>query len=125
MCRRCNGPRHCNGQVFPKEKLMRTLVAVVLLPLAGCVTVEPGHRGLIFDPLHGGLQHQVLDPGSWRIRPLARLVDFDVTYSTRKEELRTNSSEGLGLELKVAVIYRPIVSELYELKTEVGDNFYE
>ena len=54
-----------------------------------------------------------------------RLEDFDVTYSTRKEAIRTNSSEGLQLDIHFAVIYRPVVSELYELDTEIGLNYYD
>lgn len=104
--------------------------ALVLVPLAvtlaGCgYTVEPGHRGLYFDPRHGGLQQQVLQPGWHRRGPYARVDDFDVTYSTKKEEIHTISSEGLTMELKVAVIFRPIVSQLYDLDIEIGPNYYD
>lgn len=92
---------------------------------AGCATVEPGHRGLIFDPFHGGLQHDVLDPGTYRLPAFGRMVDFDVTYSTTKEELRTTSAEGLVLELRMEIRFRPVVSQLYELDTEVGANYYD
>jgi regulator of protease activity HflC (stomatin/prohibitin superfamily) len=87
--------------------------------------IEPGHRGVLFDPRHGGLQHEVLSPGYHRVGVWARIDDFDVTYTTKKEDLHTISSEGLGMEVKVAIIYRPIVSELYDLLIEVGPNFYD
>jgi hypothetical protein len=54
-----------------------------------------------------------------------RVEDFDVTYSTKKEEITTNSQEGLQLDMHLALIYRPIISELYELDTEVGPNYYD
>jgi regulator of protease activity HflC (stomatin/prohibitin superfamily) len=97
--------------------------------LSGCVgaEVEPGHRGLFFDP-RAGLQHDVLQPGyhhTGSIFHSGRIDDFDVTYSTRKEEVRTTSSEGLSMDLRVAVIFRPIISELYELDTEIGPNYYD
>jgi regulator of protease activity HflC (stomatin/prohibitin superfamily) len=96
------------------------------LMAAGCGTVvEPGHRGLLFNPRRGGLQHEVLAPGYHRVGVYGRVDDFDVTYSTRKEEIRTTSSEGLSLDLKLALIYRPIISELYDLDTEIGPNFYD
>jgi regulator of protease activity HflC (stomatin/prohibitin superfamily) len=97
--------------------------------LSGCVgtTVEPGHRGLFFDTT-AGLQHDVLQPGyhhTGSIFHSGRIDDFDVTYSTRKEEINTSSAEGLAMSLRLAVIYRPIQSELYELDTEIGSNYYD
>jgi regulator of protease activity HflC (stomatin/prohibitin superfamily) len=97
-----------------------------LLLSAGCGSViEPGHRGLFFDPRHGGLQHEVLGPGWHRVGVWGRLDDFDVTYSTKKEELHTTSAEGLGIDIKVSIIFRPVVSELYDLDVEIGPNFYD
>jgi hypothetical protein len=96
------------------------------LVLGGCTAViEPGHRGLFFDPRHGGLQHEVLGPGWHRVGVYGRLDDFDVTYSTKKEALHTISAEGLGIDLKMSIIFRPVVSELYDLDVEVGSNFYD
>jgi regulator of protease activity HflC (stomatin/prohibitin superfamily) len=104
---------------------MRSFVPFVCLACAGCAStvVEPGHRGLYFDK--GGLHHEVLNPGRYRVGVYSRVDDFDITYSTRKEEVKTTSSEGLQLELRLAVIFRPIQSELYELDTEIGPNFYD
>jgi regulator of protease activity HflC (stomatin/prohibitin superfamily) len=97
------------------------------LTSAGCYgeTIEPGHRGLLFDPRNGGLSREVLQPGRHKTGYYGRLDDFDVTYSTKKEELQTTSSEGLALTLHLAVIYRPVISELYELDTEIGPNYYD
>jgi len=39
--------------------------------------------------------------------------------------LQTTSIEGLTMGLKVAVIYRPIIAELYELDTEIGPLYYD
>ncbi len=104
---------------------MNRLILLATLA-AGCGTVvEPGHRGLYFDPRHSGLQHDVLQPGWHRVGLWGRIDDFDVTYSTRKEEIHTISSEGLTMDLKVAVIFRPIVSELYDLDVEIGGNYYD
>jgi len=35
---------------------------------------------------------------------------------------RTLSQEGLKMVLRIALIYRPVASELYELETEIGPN---
>jgi len=102
------------------------VIAWLALGCAGCYgeTIEPGHRGLLFDPRNGGLSHEVLSPGYHGVGMHGRIDDFDVTYSTQSEEIHTASSEGLALDLKIAIRYRPIVEELYELDTEVGPNYY-
>ncbi len=91
--------------------------------LFGCATIDAGHRGLYFD-VKRGLQHEVLTPGRHWTGVFDHIEDFDVTYSTRNEDVRTTSVEGLQLDLKLAVIYRPIVSELYDLDTEIGTDYY-
>jgi regulator of protease activity HflC (stomatin/prohibitin superfamily) len=101
--------------------------------LSGCTyaLVEPGHRGLLFEPT-GGIKHEVLGPGNYHLNTFcflqaacARVDDFDVTFSTHKEAISVVSSEGLKMTARLAIIYRPIVSELYELDTEVGMNYYD
>jgi regulator of protease activity HflC (stomatin/prohibitin superfamily) len=102
------------------------MLLATLLAMSGCgYVIEPGHRGLLFNPRRGGLQHDVLGPGYHRVGVYGRVDDFDVTYSTREEELHTISVEGLAMEVKVAIIYRPIVSELYDLDVEIGPRYYD
>jgi regulator of protease activity HflC (stomatin/prohibitin superfamily) len=119
---------------------MRTTTAMSCLALVvaalgttGCSTtlVEPGHRGLYFAPNSGGLRRDVLQPGKYQLGwcflycTPNRVDDFDVTYSTKQEDVTTKSAEGVDLQLKLSVIYRPIVSELYALDTEIGMNYYD
>ncbi|HTQ05025.1 MAG TPA: SPFH domain-containing protein [Polyangiaceae bacterium] len=93
-------------------------------------TVNPGHRGLRFDPHEGGLHQRVLEPGIYNLgwcvlRDCGSVDDFDVTYSTHKEIVHTVSSEGLAMDVHLAIIYRPILSELYDLANEIGRQYYE
>jgi regulator of protease activity HflC (stomatin/prohibitin superfamily) len=102
------------------------------LGTTGCATttIEPGHRGLLFAPRDGGLKREVLQPGYYKLGwcfigcTSSRIDDFDVTYTTKAERLQVRSSEGLDLDLGLSVIYRPIVSELYQLDTEIGPGYY-
>lgn len=101
----------------------------------GCAgaLVQPGHRALYFDPGNGGIQHEVLQPGWYRTacnfwepaNKCPRVDDFDVTYSTAKEDIKTLSSEKLPLDIHMALKYRPVVSELYLLDTEIGPNYFD
>jgi regulator of protease activity HflC (stomatin/prohibitin superfamily) len=112
--------------------MLRWLSPVLLWCLSGCAyyTVNPGHRGLRFDPHEGGLHQQVLQPGIYNLgwcvlRDCGKVDDFDVTYSTHREVVHTASSEGLSMDVHVAVIYRPVISELYDLANEIGPSYYE
>ncbi|HEY3356619.1 MAG TPA: prohibitin family protein [Polyangia bacterium] len=99
---------------------------LVLLPLVwtGCATVQTGHRGLLFTPGQG-LHRQILAEGRHWVGVFGHVEDFDVTYSTKTEEIHTTSTEGLPLQLRIAVSFRPVVSELYQLATEEGLNYYD
>ena len=111
------------------------VLALAALGSAGCsgALVQPGHRALLFDPSNGGIQHEVLQPGWYRMAcpfwtpstKCPRVDDFDVTYTTSKEAFHTLSKEGLPLDLRIAVAYRPIISELYLLDTEIGPTYFD
>src|ERR1700722_8556043 len=108
-------------------------IAAATLGATGCATttVEPGHRGLYFAPSDGGLKREALQPGKYKLGwgflycTPNRIDDFDVTFSTKSEDISTKSAEGLELNLKLNLIYRPIVSEIYQLDTEIGPNYYD
>ena len=111
---------------------MRYIVSLMLMCNLGCAyyTVNPGHRGLRFDPHQGGLNEQVLQPGIYNlgwcfIRDCGNVDDFDVTFSTHKEVVHTTSSEGLSMDVHLAIIYRPVISELFDLANEIGPNYYD
>jgi hypothetical protein len=107
--------------------------AVAIVFASGCAgtIVQPGHRGLMFDPKEGGLKHEVLQPGYYSLRSCfmstvcSRIDDFDVTYATKKETIEATTSEGLPASVTVAVTYRPIIAELYELDAQIGPHYYD
>lgn len=111
--------------------LPRAALALALVLGAGCAhqVIEPGHVGLRFDP-NEGLKRDAMTPGRYNLgwcflRDCGRIEDFDVTFSTRHEVIHTTSQEGLVLDLKLSVIFKPIVAELYLLDSEVGQNYYD
>lgn len=114
--------------------MRRPLMALILLAgtSVGCgrQAIEPGQRGLRYSPHDGGLKTEVLQPGSHNLgwcfmRDCGYIETYDVTYQTRKENVFTPSAEGLAMDVKVTVMYRPIVSKLYQLHTEIGKDYYE
>src|SRR5260370_10233771 len=115
------------------RKTMCVALVAIALSGPGCATstIEPGHRGLYFAPNAGGLRREVLQPGKYGLGwcfiycTSNRVEGFDVTSGTSAEDSHRRRVEGLDLGLKLSVIYRPIVSELYQLDTEVGSNYYD
>ena len=89
---------------------MRAFVIIALISTAlGCATIEPGHRGLYFEPSKG-LHRDVLTPGRHWVGFFGRIEDFDITYATHAEQIETLSQEGLKMILRIALIYRPVAS---------------
>jgi regulator of protease activity HflC (stomatin/prohibitin superfamily) len=126
---RCRGEAHAPGRRDVARSLVGPLALLLLAvsALAGCsgTIVPPGHRGLYFDPRHGGLNHEILPPGFYRTSGASHVEDFDVTYSTKRETLSVLTSEALPVEIRVAVIYRPIIAELWMLDSEIGPAYYD
>ncbi len=104
-------------------------LAVAVIPACAYQTIASGHRGLRFEP-HGGLQREILSEGKHQLgifcflHDCGGIEDFDVTFSTKHAELHTTSQDHLALDLELSVIYKPIISELYELQTEIGGANY-
>jgi regulator of protease activity HflC (stomatin/prohibitin superfamily) len=103
------------------------LLGFLVISATACAsaTVEPGHRALLFAPDRGGLQREVLPPGGYHLASGTRLEDFDVTYAKRELPLRVTTRDGKPLSAKLTVVYRPILSELYSLENEEGQNYYD
>jgi len=116
-----------------KGPKMKSLVLVFLATFAlGCgrQAVEPGQRGLRYSPHDGGVKPEVLQPGSYSLgwcvfRDCGYIETYDVTYQTRKESVFTPSSEGLAMDVNCVITYRPVTSELFQLHTEIGKDYYE
>jgi hypothetical protein len=111
---------------------MGAIAILALTSGTGCgrQAVEPGQRGLRYSPHGGGVKSEVLQPGSYSLgwcvfRDCGYIETYDVTYQTRKESVFTPSSEGLAMDVNVVVTYRPITSELFQLHTEIGKDYYE
>jgi hypothetical protein len=106
---------------------MRRLLILLAVPLgAACAsqTVLSGHAALKFDP-ESGLDHEVLQPGTYPLHGGQKLEDYDVRMEKREENVRANTSDGRFFDAKVLVVCRPIVSELYGLASEEGHDYYE
>ncbi len=111
---------------------VNAMVITAAVALVGCgrQAIEPGQRGLRYNPHDGGVKPEVMQPGShglgWcMFRDCGYIETYDVTYQTKKETVFTPSSEGLAMNVKCSVLFRPVISELYALHTEIGKDYYD
>lgn len=91
----------------------------------GCGTsVPPGHRGLRWYPLTGGLAQEPLKDGFYWRAPWNDVYSYDVRWKSYTERVEALTSDDLLVNLKAAIILRPIPGEVYFLAQELGPDYY-
>jgi regulator of protease activity HflC (stomatin/prohibitin superfamily) len=105
--------------------LITGLLVGTLLSLQGCgTTVNPGQRGLRWYPLTEGLTTDTLKTGFYWRAPWNNIFVYDVRWQSYTETVDALSSDDLLVQLKTAIIMRPIPEEVYFLALEIGPDFY-
>lgn len=101
------------------------LIIVSIGCLQGCGnTVHPGQRGLRWYPLTEGLTTETLKSGFYWRAPWNDIFVYDIRLQSYTETVDALSSDDLLVQLKTAIIMRPIVDEVYFLAQEIGPDFY-
>jgi len=91
----------------------------------GCgTTVQPGQRGLRWYPLSEGLTTETLKSGFYWRAPWNDIFVYDIRLQSYTETVDALSSDDLLVQLKTAIIMRPIIDEVYFLAQEIGPDFY-
>ena len=102
------------------------LVIPILLLMNACGrTLEPGMRGLRWNPISGGLQKESLTSGFYWRAPWNDVYGYDIRYQSFSEKLDALTADDLSVSLRVVITVRPIAEELYFLAQEVGPNWYQ
>jgi regulator of protease activity HflC (stomatin/prohibitin superfamily) len=108
------------------------IVALLALFLTGWlfdsifINVYPGHAGVLWRRFSGGtdLKH-VYGGGLWIINPFNRFYDYETRLQQRETEFTALSTNGLTLNIRASVRFRPIVKDLPLLHEEVGPEYIE
>jgi regulator of protease activity HflC (stomatin/prohibitin superfamily) len=106
-----------------RRALFLCLLAAPFLPGCRCPTVDSGNRGIVFKTLGGGTSKEVLGEGMHFIPIWNHVISYDTRVHEMKEQLIVLSSNGLTLRVDASVRYRPKVEELYELQTQIGQDY--
>jgi regulator of protease activity HflC (stomatin/prohibitin superfamily) len=107
---------------------MKSIVfALCLLCLQACVTVvQPGQAAMFYRPRRSpALTRSVRQPGRYRTWGRARLVVYDVTSQNKDEVVHVLTADNLHVPVTVTVTYHARKSQLYQLHTEIGPDYYD
>jgi regulator of protease activity HflC (stomatin/prohibitin superfamily) len=108
-----------------RRALVLFLAAAPFLPGCRCPTVDSGNRGIVFKPLAGGTSKELLGEGMHFIPLWNHVIQYDTRVHEMKEQLVVLSSNGLSIRVDASLRFRPKTEELYELQTQIGQNYAE
>ncbi|MDF0642397.1 MAG: prohibitin family protein [Nitrospira sp.] len=103
-----------------------SLILCMLFAGGGCAgtSVQPGERGLFWRPFTDGLSPEPLRDGFYWRAVWNSVYVYDVRWQSYTENVDALSSDDLLVQLKTAIIMRPIPQEVYFLAHEIGADFY-
>lgn len=89
----------------------------------GCASVPTGRVGVEWTPLRG-TEPKTLDEGLHLVSPLARVYRVDLREQEGEDSLDVLANNGLDIKLTSSILYQPIASEVYQLITQTGADYY-
>eukprot|EP00128_Syssomonas_multiformis_P016047 Colp12_sorted_trinity150504_noHs@1749 len=106
-------------------KLGVAISAVAGVAQASLYNVEAGHRAVIFDRFEG-VKTEVIGEGThFRIPWLQRPIIFDVRTKPRNIPTVTGSKDLQNVSITLRILYRPRISQLARIYTQLGEDFDE
>ncbi|HXX32101.1 MAG TPA: prohibitin family protein [Myxococcaceae bacterium] len=102
---------------------MRRILTAALV-LTGCVTVPPGHAGVLWKA-SGGTQPQPYGEGEYTVWFANHMSVYDLRVMSKDEKLDVIASNGLSIRLDASVRFRINPSEVVQLQEEIGPDYYE
>lgn len=90
------------------------------------INVYPGNAGVLWRRFGGGTDlTKVYGGGLWIINPFNRFYIYETRLQQRETEFTALSSNGLTLNVRASVRFRPIVKDLAFLHEEVGPEYID
>ncbi len=98
-------------------------VAVIACSFAACATVPTGRVGVEWSPLKG-TSDKTLGEGIHAVSPFSRVYDVDLREQEHEDSLDVLANNGLDIKLTSSILFQPIQSEVYQLITQTGADYY-
>lgn len=102
-------------------------LGVTAVGFSQCIyNVDGGERAVMFDSLRGGIRDDVRSEGTHFLIPVVqRPIIMDVRTKPREIPSVTGTKDLQMVNIKMRVLWRPIVEELPQLYRELGTDFDE
>lgn len=102
------------------------LLLFVVLTNTTFLTIESGHRGVLFQRFGGGLEmNYIYKQGFHVVAPWNTMFIYDVRVNENYEKMSVLSRNGLTIEIDLSYRYRPFADSLPDLHNEVGRSYHE
>jgi prohibitin 1 len=103
------------------------LAATGAFTVSQCIyNVDGGERAVMFDQLRGGVRPDVTGEGTHFLIPvIQRPVIFDVRTKPREVPSVTGTKDLQMVNIKLRILWRPVIEELPKLYRELGTDFDE
>ncbi len=88
------------------------------------LTIDPGHRGVIFRPFGGGLDKEnIFMPGFHVVAPWNSMNVYDVRENQLEEAMEVLSSNGLTIRVDVTIRVHPAYDKIGHLHENFGKDY--
>lgn len=100
------------------------LLVVIMFSSATFLTIDAGHRGVLFRTFGGGLDKEnIYTPGFHIIAPWNDMYVYDVREKQLSEPMEVLSSNGLNLKVDISIRVTPKYDKVGHLHEEFGQDY--
>ena len=102
------------------------LILFALLSNTTFLTIDPGHKGVIFKRFGGGLdKEKIYDQGFHVIAPWNKMYVYDVRIKEAFEQMEVLSKNGLTIKVDLSFRYNPQLNKVGMLHDEIGKSYLQ
>ncbi len=102
------------------------LIAFMILTSTTFLTIDPGHKGVIFKRFGGGIDKEhVYGQGFHVIMPWNKMFVYDVRVDEEIETMEVLSRNGLNIKCELSFRYYPKMDKIGYLHNEIGADYLE
>lgn len=103
--------------------LLLLLLAVVYFSSNIFISIDAGHRGVLWSRFTGTVTNRLYPEGLHVIAPWDVLAVYDVRYQTIDHSFQVLSKDGLSIGVEITARYRPSDKQLGNLHKQVGPDY--
>ncbi len=102
------------------------MIVLLLLTSNVFVTIQPGHKGIIFRPFGQGLvKDNIYGQGFHIVAPWNKMYVYDVRIQEAFESMEVLSRNGLGIKVDLSFRFSPVQDKIGYLHDDIGTLYAE